>query len=482
MAIIPNKLIHFKYKSDFELRVNSSIEYPEETRPHHGDILDSSIVFIQDAKQIWTHGTYYDANNTSGVSTTQLVIAATTGTPTILEAIGGNWEKFVTAFNNSGVVIDFTNNIYTSFIGNISNNTVYLYTFVNENNKIRYIQITNNGTTETPNLTGDTGTIDLYNIITGYSENGDNFALKTNNQNQGFVTVPLSDYLSLAGGTMTGPISFENSLNTEVFEVGIDNTNRPYLGIEQSALKDSFSIKFLNNGESLGIILDISPNGIQMQDSENNGFNFMFGNTTLPTYTTNGNERTFAFSGNIKSSDVSSLAGYSQGSSTTTLNTSMTLNAALASLQNQINQSGSINSSNSTAKLYLIGGTSQASTGVTTYSNSEVYTQSGQVYASRMNALNGFYETSDARLKEFGDDVNALEVISNIPTKYFTWKSDEKQETHIGTSAQEIQKLFPDLVTADENGVLSVDYARLSIIAIAAIKELKKEIDELKNK
>lgn len=143
--------------------------------------------------------------------------------------------------------------------------------------------------------------------------------------------------------------------------------------------------------------------------------------------------------------------------------------------------------SNSTSKLYLAGGTSQSSTGIVTYSNSNVYTQSGQLYATQMNATNGFYETSDARLKNFKDDIKALDVVSEIPTKYFTWKKEEVTENidpvlHIGTSAQEIQKLYPDLVTENEEGELSVDYARLSVIALAAIKELKKEIDELKSK
>ena len=138
--------------------------------------------------------------------------------------------------------------------------------------------------------------------------------------------------------------------------------------------------------------------------------------------------------------------------------------------------------SNSTSKLYLAGGTSQSPTGVVTYSNLNVYTQNGQLYATKMNAINGFYETSDARLKNFKDDIKALDVVSEIPTKYFTWKKDETDEPklHIGTSAQEVQKIYPDLVTKNEEGELLVDYARLSVIALAAIKELKKEIEELK--
>ena len=135
---------------------------------------------------------------------------------------------------------------------------------------------------------------------------------------------------------------------------------------------------------------------------------------------------------------------------------------------------------NSTSILYLVGGTSQNPDGVVTYSNSAVYMQSGQLYATQMNASNGFYETSDARLKNFKDDIKALDVVSKIPTKYFTWKEDENQEPQIGTSAQEVEKLYPELVSKTEDDILTVDYAKLSIIALAAIKELKVEIQSLK--
>ena len=188
--------------------------------------------------------------------------------------------------------------------------------------------------------------------------------------------------------------------------------------------------------------------------------------------------------GNLKTTatnQITALTGYKEGVSTTTLNASMTLNAALASLQNQVqNTKTSTGASNSSSKLYLIGATSQSSAGTITYSNSAVYAQAGQLYATQMNATNGFYETSDARLKTFGNDIEALNLISNIPTKYFTWKVDENQKQHIGTSAQELQKFYPELVFENENGELSVDYARLSIIALAAIKELKSELENIK--
>lgn len=137
--------------------------------------------------------------------------------------------------------------------------------------------------------------------------------------------------------------------------------------------------------------------------------------------------------------------------------------------------------SNSLSKLYLAGGLSQSSTGVVTYSNKYVYTQSGELYATQMNSSNGFYETSDARLKDFKEDIKALNTVDKIPTKYFTWKNDENQELQIGTSAQEVQKIYPELVSKIEDDTLTVDYAKLSIIALAAIKELKVEIQSLKD-
>ena len=156
----------------------------------------------------------------------------------------------------------------------------------------------------------------------------------------------------------------------------------------------------------------------------------------------------------------------------------------IASIKRTLIERDGVSASNTSSKSFLVGVDKQSDS-AKSYSNVNVYMQSGQLYATQMNATNGFFETSDARLKNFKDDIKALDVVSEIPTKYFTWKKDEVAENidpvlHIGTSAQEVQKIYPDLVTENEKGELSVDYARLSVIALAAIKELKTEIDKLK--
>ena len=101
---------------------------------------------------------------------------------------------------------------------------------------------------------------------------------------------------------------------------------------------------------------------------------------------------------------------------------------------------------------------------------------------SAVHAQNGFYQDSDERLKAFEDNVNVdFEKLSKLPKKYFMWKNDEYGVgQQIGTSAQELLKLYPELVTLNDNGYYSVNYAGLSIIALAAIDKLHQEIEELK--
>ena len=52
--------------------------------------------------------------------------------------------------------------------------------------------------------------------------------------------------------------------------------------------------------------------------------------------------------------------------------------------------------------------------------------------------------------------------------------------TQIGIIAQDIEKVFPELVKTDDKGYKSVAYDKLSVIAISAIKEQQKQIEELK--
>lgn len=111
-------------------------------------------------------------------------------------------------------------------------------------------------------------------------------------------------------------------------------------------------------------------------------------------------------------------------------------------------------------------------------------TLSGYLTVSdRVNSVNGFFQTSDKRLKENVIDLKfSLDKISKIPTVNFNYISDEDKRAQIGTIADEVEEVFPELVSKGSDGYKTVDYSKFSIIALSAIKELSKKVDELSKK
>lgn len=95
----------------------------------------------------------------------------------------------------------------------------------------------------------------------------------------------------------------------------------------------------------------------------------------------------------------------------------------------------------------------------------------GEVHAG------GFFKESDIRLKSNIVPLNhTLEQICNIPTVSF----DIRNKHQIGTIAQDIENDFVDIVDTDSDGMKSVDYCMLGVVAVEGIKLLKQEIEDLK--
>jgi len=116
---------------------------------------------------------------------------------------------------------------------------------------------------------------------------------------------------------------------------------------------------------------------------------------------------------------------------------------------------------------------------------------SGEIRAT--NNVTAYY-SSDIRLKSNINDIsNALDKVIHIGGKTFDWSDNYiaehggedgyfVQKSDFGVIAQDVQEVFPQAVRKREDGTLAVDYAKLSALAFAAIKELSDKVKILEGK
>ena len=97
------------------------------------------------------------------------------------------------------------------------------------------------------------------------------------------------------------------------------------------------------------------------------------------------------------------------------------------------------------------------------------------------------FASSDERLKENITLIeNPLDKIIKISGYEYDWVPMEGVHVHsghdIGVIAQEVEKVFPEIVADRDNGYKAVKYEKLVSVLIEGIKELKQEVDLLKKK
>jgi hypothetical protein len=95
---------------------------------------------------------------------------------------------------------------------------------------------------------------------------------------------------------------------------------------------------------------------------------------------------------------------------------------------------------------------------------------------------NSSWYSSDSRYKTNLQLItHGLSQITSLNGYHYNWKDKEKDpEIQTGLLAQEVQKIFPELVRKDSNGYLSVNYVGLIPYLIESVKELQLQIMQQK--
>jgi hypothetical protein len=75
---------------------------------------------------------------------------------------------------------------------------------------------------------------------------------------------------------------------------------------------------------------------------------------------------------------------------------------------------------------------------------------------------------------------NAIDKVKELNGYTYVRTDDETGTRRAGVIAQEVQKVLPEVVSANPDGTLNVAYSNMVALLIEAVKEQQKEIDELK--
>jgi len=133
----------------------------------------------------------------------------------------------------------------------------------------------------------------------------------------------------------------------------------------------------------------------------------------------------------------------------------------------------------------LVYKTTQIGKVITLSDSSKPFLVNNDVYISKnLNVDGSIYNPSDERLKEniLSISNKQSDLLFLIKPIEFTYKNDKSKLKHFGVLAQDIEKVFPELVNENENNYKSVNYQELIPIMLSKMKQMQNEIDELKEK
>jgi hypothetical protein len=127
----------------------------------------------------------------------------------------------------------------------------------------------------------------------------------------------------------------------------------------------------------------------------------------------------------------------------------------------------------------------------------QIYWQASNSNWYLMNGTGGVYmstnatswtSNSDERLKDISGNIeNAIDKLMTLRAINFSWKSDVDKKENLGLIAQDVEKVFPQVIdkstlgkSEDQTEYLGVRYQELVPVLIKAIQEQQTQIEELK--
>jgi hypothetical protein len=424
-------------------------------------------------------GQGFTFGSTSGVLaiTSQLSSYLPLAGGTLTGALNGTSASFAGTVTNRGLVIDGANN------GNVAKinwtRTDQSWSVNNETNLRFY---TSSGNTLSPATQvlelASTGAATFSSSVTatGGVNAGDSKFFNTvqltdslGGTCQGFLWTDAANTLKIGTGTVAGGNVKMTITSGGNVGIGTTSPTNGKLEVQQSATtaalwvqtggtSGSYTIADFRTGTNLSAF-SIKGNG-DLYAANNAAF--FFGSSAL-TYLAGGNTgMSFAVNGRASSMTLNSDGTVCIGRSTAPSS------SYTAAFQEAI-------------AMYI---NSNGNNMINWFNASGTYVSSIVINSTSVN----YNTSSDYRLKTDLKSFKGLDLVSKINVYDFAWKSDNSRT--YGVIAHELQDILPDAVSGikdalDENGNIKnqgVDYSKIVPVMVQAIKDLKQELDLLKNK
>jgi len=102
------------------------------------------------------------------------------------------------------------------------------------------------------------------------------------------------------------------------------------------------------------------------------------------------------------------------------------------------------------------------------------FTATGTVSATLFTSLSDKTQKTDIKPIE-----NALDLVNQLEGVRYKW-IDDRDQPSIGVIAQDVEKILPEVVVENSNGLKSVSYGNIVGVLVEAIKEQQEQINSLK--
>ena len=114
-----------------------------------------------------------------------------------------------------------------------------------------------------------------------------------------------------------------------------------------------------------------------------------------------------------------------------------------------------------------------------------LYRQNSQVGTIQVSTSGTTYHTtSDIRLKQDIEPLEATDKLMAMNPVSFSWKADPDGARSMGFIAQEMEEIVPDAVSIgeDDDAMLSMDYGRITPVLVSALQDAHRKIEQLEQR